>query len=528
MRSFSRRATTAFAGLVIVLVAGGSGLAQIRPRAVPSSPSSKPAPPGPAPAGDAGPTLRIGALLPLSGASGWYGKEMRQGMELAVADLTPAGKSPEIKGPEGKSPEGKGPEGKSPEGKPPDGTPAETRTPKPKIPESKTPEGKTSETKTEAGRNATSPRESGAPTGASPGSPPGRQAGEPGAAPATEPTPESGPPTVRVALEVVDVEPLDVKAAETGFAKLTGNGSMAIFTASPTPTLAVYPLAAARDVLVVHQGLPSDRIPGGSRTLLQLRPSAAARGDALAAYAWERGIRRLALMSGGDEFGKAVRAAVVARWRNLGAAPVADESLSLDASDLRTRVGRVARLGPDAVCLAFQGVELGTLAAGLRDAGYGGLVLALDDDRGALLAAGPTLGDVIVLSDAFVPEPGSSGSRFARAYETKHGHAPSRFAANAYEAVKTLAEAARLSAEAGRPVTGGGRLREALLARRTFPSVYGGELRVRDDGTLEHPLALFTVAQGKATFVRYVTPAGRPVMEGRQDPDGDAAASPTP
>ena len=42
-----------------------------------------------------------------------------------------------------------------------------------------------------------------------------------------------------------------------------------------------------------------------------------------------------------------------------------------------------------------------------------------------------TLGDLIVLSDAFVPEPDSSGSRFARAYETKHGHAPSLFAANA-------------------------------------------------------------------------------------------------
>ncbi|PYM54438.1 MAG: hypothetical protein DMD79_24620, partial [Candidatus Rokuibacteriota bacterium] len=143
MRSFSRRATTAFAGLVIVLVAGGSGLAQIRPRAVPSSPSSKPAPPGPAPAGDAGPTLRIGALLPLSGASGWYGKEMRQGMELAVAELTPAGKSPEIKGPEGKSPEGKGPEGKPPDGKTP-----ETRTPKPKTQETKAPEGKTSDATT--------------------------------------------------------------------------------------------------------------------------------------------------------------------------------------------------------------------------------------------------------------------------------------------------------------------------------------------------------------------------------------------
>src|SRR2546429_8317747 len=133
MSSCSRRATTAFAGLVIVLVAGGSGLAQIRPRAVPSSPSSKPAPPGPAPAGDAGPTLRIGALLPLSGASAWYAKEMRQGMELAVAELTPAGKTPEIKGPEGK---------------PADSKTAETGTPRTKTPDTKAPEGKTSDAPT--------------------------------------------------------------------------------------------------------------------------------------------------------------------------------------------------------------------------------------------------------------------------------------------------------------------------------------------------------------------------------------------
>src|SRR5690348_953520 len=129
MRSFSRRATAAFTGLVIVLVAGGSGLAQVRPRAVPSSPPAKPAPPEPAPAADAGPTLRIGALLPLSGASAWYGKEMRQGMELAVDELTPAGKNPEIKGPEGK---------------PPDSKTAETGAPKAKSPETKAPEGKTS------------------------------------------------------------------------------------------------------------------------------------------------------------------------------------------------------------------------------------------------------------------------------------------------------------------------------------------------------------------------------------------------
>src|SRR5262245_745100 len=33
------------------------------------------------------PTLRLGAVLPLTGPGAWFGKEIRQGMELAIADL---------------------------------------------------------------------------------------------------------------------------------------------------------------------------------------------------------------------------------------------------------------------------------------------------------------------------------------------------------------------------------------------------------------------------------------------------------
>ena len=75
------------------------------------------------------------------------------------------------------------------------------------------------------------------------------------------------------------------------------------------------------------------------------------------------------------------------------------------------------------------------------------------------------------------------------------------------EAVAIVAEAIRMAREQGAKAPGGARLREALLARRTFPSVYGGRLVVRDDGTLERPLALFTVERGKLAFVRSVGPA---------------------
>ena len=205
---------------------------------------------------------------------------------------------------------------------------------------------------------------------------------------------------------------------------MLGAGVNAILTASPTPTLAVYPLAAGRDVLVLHAGLATERFPATSRSLFQLRPSAAARADVLAAHAWERGIRRLGVLGDSDSFGRAVRAAVAARWRQQGGHLAHDESVSLDASDLRSRLRAVARVAPEAVVLGFQGTALGEAARALRDAGYAGQILATDDDRAALLAGGRALDGALILADAFVPLPGTRGARFARAYEARHGQPP--------------------------------------------------------------------------------------------------------
>jgi ABC-type branched-subunit amino acid transport system substrate-binding protein len=289
--------------------------------------------------------------------------------------------------------------------------------------------------------------------------------------------------------------------------RLLASGVAAVLAASPTPTLAVYPLASSRDVLLLHAGMPGDRFPANSRTLLQLRPSVGARADALAAYAWALGIRRLALLAGGDDFGRAVRAGAAARWRKQGGTLIHEESLSLDAADLRSRLRPIARSAPDAVVLGYQGAALGEAALALRRAGYAGRFLAADDDRAALLAAGPVLDGALLLSDAFVPVPGTRGARFARAYETRHGQPPSRFAASAYEVAVLLVDAAPPVLRSGR-VTGS-RLREVIARSRQYPSLYAGNIRLRDDGTLERPLTVFRVEGNKLVFDDYVDGEGR-------------------
>ena len=429
----------------------------------------------PRPTTPTGPVLRVGALLPLTGPGAWFGAEIKQGLELAVAELSPPPQrsvSPAAESAaESGSPSGEGEPKAGPEAQP---------SPSDRL-------GETAESPSSAPTKDRSPR------------------------PPSEPIePADRPRTLTLILQALDVQPLDVKDAGAKANRLLGSGVAAIVTASPTPTLTVYPLAAARDALVLHAGLATERFPATSRTLLQLRPSVVDRADVLGAHAWERGIRRLGLLAGGDGFGRAVRTAVAARWRQQGGHLAHEESVSLDASDLRSRLRAVVRVAPEAVVLGFQGVALGDATRALRDVGYAGQILATDDDRAALLAAGRALNGALILTDAFVPLPGSRGARFARAYEARYKAPPSRFAASAYEAATLLAEAARRSLQDGRGVAGS-RLRDVLAAGRRFPSLYAGDLVVRDDGTLARPLALFRVEGDALAFETYVGPDGRAV-----------------
>ena len=460
-----------------------------------------------------GPVLRLGAILPLTGPGAWFGSEIKQGLELAAQELSPA-PPPNRRAASGEtpaSPDSSG-AGSGTEAGPSRGTtsrPSTSNSDDDDVapPGSAKMPGRAPREPTEAGpsRGTTSRPSTGNSDDdvAAPGS-----AKMPGSAPREPIEPPDRPRTLTLAVQTLDVQPLDVRAATDETNRLVGAGVTAIVTASPTPALTAYSLAAARDVLVLHAGVATDRFPPTSRTLLQLRPSAAARADMLGAYAWERGHRRLAVVAGGDPFGRAFRAAVAARWRQRGGQLTQDESVSLDASDLRARLRPIARAAPEVAVLGFQGTALGEAARALRDAGYTGLLLATDDDRAAVLAAGSALDGALILSDAFVPVAGSRGARFARAYQARHGAPPSRFAASAYEVASLLAEGASRVLGDGRTLTGS-RLRDALVAAQHLPSLYAGDLVIRDDGTVARPLALFRVDGNRLTFESYVGLDGR-------------------
>src|SRR5262249_25004142 len=266
-------------------------------------------------------TLRLGALVPLTGAGAWFGAEIKQGLELAAAELKPLP-------PRAPSLAGGMPDAPAP---PDEREHKSAREAKPGVSEAKpaAPETPPAAVKSGPAGAALPPSGGEARSGVHGTEDEAQLTGKTrGSRPQVEPVePEDRPRTLALAVQAVDVQPADVREAEAEATRLLGTGVSAILTASPTPTLTALPLAVGRNVLVLHAGLATERFPGGSRTLIHLRPSTAFRADVLAAYAWERGIRRLAVIAGGDPFGRAVRTTVASRWRQQGGQLVHDESI---------------------------------------------------------------------------------------------------------------------------------------------------------------------------------------------------------
>lgn len=326
----------------------------------------------------------------------------------------------------------------------------------------------------------------------------------------------------RFKLVVEDVHPSNHKEAVPAFTKLAvTERAIAVFTASATPTLAVLPYATRERVLLLHGGVVNPRLVGASPLLFHTRPRLALRGEAAAVWARERGVKRLAILASGEAFGTETRGRLGELWRRRGGSVVAEEGLLVDSPDLEAGLGRVLKRAPEAIVLAFSGQGWGAVAARLRDLGYRGPLLALDDAPEALLVAGPKAEGVEILTEAFARSaPGDDktkaavsaggpgdGLGFAGSYREKYGADPERYAANAYEAVHLLAVALRRLPKPLEGLARGDRLRRALIEGSPYPSVYGGVVHFREDGSVVRPLALFTVTGGKPTFSRYLDPA---------------------
>ena len=278
-----------------------------------------------------------------------------------------------------------------------------------------------------------------------------------------------------------------------------------ILTSYSAPTLAAYPIAAEHKVLMLNGGGWSPDLVGKAY-LVNNRMVGSYLGQVITEHAFRnRGARKLAMIYRNDPSGITVRDQVRPVWEKLGGSIVAMEVHELGATDYTAQLAKIKAARPDVVATWSYGKDLGFIIKQAKDIGITVPLVGIDWTPDGQAVAGGAMEGYEYASDYLdLDSKAEWTARFIQDYRKKHGEPPDFYAANYYEGVYVLAELIREIKQKGRDPRSGVQLREALLAKRKFPSVYGGSITFNDDGTSAKPVAIFEVKGGKPTVKRLV------------------------
>lgn len=278
-----------------------------------------------------------------------------------------------------------------------------------------------------------------------------------------------------------------------------------ILTSYSAPTLAAYPIAAEHKVLMLNGGGWSPDLVGKAY-LFNNRMVGSYLGQVITEHAFRnRGARKLAMIYRNDPSGITVRDHVRPVWEKLGGSIVAMEVHELGATDYTAQLAKIKAARPDVVATWSYGKDLGFIIKQAKDIGITVPLVGIDWTPDGQAVAGAAMEGYEYASDYLDPDSKEEWTaRFIQDYRKKYGEPPDFYAANYYEGVYVLAGLIREIKQKGGDPRNGARLREALLAKRKFPSVYGGAIAFNDDGTSAKPVAIFEVKGGKPTVKRLV------------------------
>jgi len=279
-----------------------------------------------------------------------------------------------------------------------------------------------------------------------------------------------------------------------------------INTFSP-PNLAVQPLAAEDKVLALN---PSGWSPElvGKDYLFHSRLMGNVLGLGAAKVAWDKGYRKAAILYPNDKSGIGMTAYVEPIWKQWGGTVVAKETAELGTKDFKVQLTKIKAANPEVIMDWFYSTDLGYSIKQARELGMEQPFVGLIWQRAIQEAAGEASEGFSYVEDLWDAEGDDPWTRrFVEAYRATHGgENPIVYDARTYELVYLLRDLILWSKEnKGGDYYKGENLREALTAIKTFPSVYGGTMTFRDDGTCTKKMAHYAVHAGKAEVVREVT-----------------------
>lgn len=304
----------------------------------------------------------------------------------------------------------------------------------------------------------------------------------------------------KLELVIEDHKSGDADAAVTGARKLLDVDRVpVILTSYSAPTLAIQPLAVEKKVLLLNGGGVGSALVG-KPTLFNTRMLSSQTAPFIVQWAVEKlGAKRVATLFWNDAAGQGVNQAVKETCVRLGCQVVVEEPHDLGAKSYSAQLARIRAARPDVVALGSFADDVGYIVNQARALGVAVPIVGVEWTPNAQKIGGAAMNGYLIAVDRFDPAGGDDNTRtFVDAYRTAHGQVPEFYAANYYEHVELVLRPliTRVVKRGGDPSKPGeilGEMERALKEGFTFPSVYGGAMRLHADGTVAKPMGVFKV-----------------------------------
>ena len=248
---------------------------------------------------------------------------------------------------------------------------------------------------------------------------------------------------VEIALEIVDSQSDPEQAVEAA-RRLYSQGAVAVIGGVTTDeALAMIAAADAEEKVLLSPSASSPRLTGISRNFFRVYPSDLSEGTKMGTFAAQTlGIESAVIVAAESPYARGIQDIFKTEFERYGGEVPAVIEYPPDTEDFEAIVEQALEHRPVAVYVADYARNTARLVQGLRDHDFGGKILvtsafaAPDVLREVGLAA-----EAVIVTQTAMPPDAPAVASFTAAFQAKHGHPPSIWAAHGYDALMVLVQA---------------------------------------------------------------------------------------
>ncbi|MCC7106604.1 MAG: ABC transporter substrate-binding protein [Chloroflexi bacterium] len=207
----------------------------------------------------------------------------------------------------------------------------------------------------------------------------------------------------------------------------------------------------------------------------------------------DKGLKRIAILTGNDETAKAEATAVEASLKQLGLQPVAQEEWNRGDKDFSGQINRIRSQNPDALFMGSSFQEEALVANQLKQLGLKWQILG-DTIPGnpKYLELGGDAVEGTIFAVSFIPtDPNPVVADFAKRYQSKYNQVADPWSSQLYDTVNLIASVAAQVPDLDRT-----KLRDAVKGQKQGGGYKGvlGELTFTETGDPAWPVKIVTIA----------------------------------